>query len=470
MFIGGAWTQASTGRTIDVRTPIDGSVVARVQGAGSADVNAAVEAAYNTRAKIRDMPAIQRITVFHKTRQILLDNLEDYSRALLLEAGKPIPSAESEVKASADRMEFVMQEARKIFGEYLPGDWAEDAAGKIGLVIREPLGVVAAISPFNYPLFAAVAKAVPALLAGNTVVAKAASDTPISLLLLGRAFDAAGLPHGVFNILTGRGSDIGDTLVSHPRVRGVTFTGSTEVGKHLASMACVRKQHLELGGKGMAIVLDDADLKLAATKCVQGSLSNAGQRCDAISAILVVNSVADEFSRLILQEASQWRLGDPREQTTKVGPVINKAAAERIQALVDDAVRRGGQAAPRRLAQRLLLPANVARRRIPRGRHSEGGDVRPGDNGNQGRRRGRGAQGGERHTLRFGLLRLLLQLLQDMEDRQAAERRWRRSKRLPPSWCRILPLRWVEGLRRRTRGHRLQHRGNDEPEDDNLQP
>jgi glyceraldehyde-3-phosphate dehydrogenase [NAD(P)+] len=182
---------------------------------------------------------------------------------------------------------------------------------------------------------------VPAILAGNTVVAKAASDTPLSLLLLGRAFEEAGIPHGVFNVITGRGDEIGDALVSDPRVRGVTFTGSTLVGKHLASVANVRKQHLELGGKGMAIVLDDADLRLAATKCVQGSLSNAGQRCDAISAILVVGSVADEFTNLVLCEVDGWKLGDPRDPATKVGPVINEAAARRIKSLVDDAIARG---------------------------------------------------------------------------------------------------------------------------------
>ncbi len=339
--IGGAWIQADSGRTLEVHTPINGEVIAHVQSTDTHDVDTAVEAAYTARAKIRDMPAIQRVTVFQKAREILLEHIDDFAGTLLLEAGKPRPNAESEVRASADRMEFAMQEARKIFGEYLPGDWAEDAVGKIGMVIREPLGVVAAISPFNYPLFAAVAKAVPALLAGNTVVAKASSDTPISLLLLGRAFEAAGMPHGVFNIVTGKGSEIGDALVSNPRVRGITFTGSTEVGKHIASIAGVRKQHLELGGKGMAIVLDDADIKLAASKCVQGSLSNAGQRCDAISAILVVDSVADEFTKLALQEVGGWRLGDPRDPATKVGPVINEAAANRIQGLVDDAVEKG---------------------------------------------------------------------------------------------------------------------------------
>ena len=340
-YIGGKWSNASTGKTLNVYTPINGEIIAHVQSSNKKDVNNAVETAYKARNRIRDMPAIQRIGLFHKARDLIRQHKASFAQAIMLEAGKPLHHAEGETKAAADRMEFVMQEARKIFGEYLPGDWAEDASSKVGLVILEPLGVVAAISPFNYPLFIAAAKAVPALLAGNTVVAKAASDTPIALLMLARVFEEAGVPSGAFNVVTGRGGEMGDALVTHPYVRGITFTGSTEVGKHLASLANVRKQHFELGGKGMALVMDDADIELAANKCVHGSLGNAGQRCDAISAILVAESVADEFSKHIVDEVKEWKLGDPMDHATKVVPVINMAAAERIQALVDDAVEKG---------------------------------------------------------------------------------------------------------------------------------
>jgi len=343
LFSDGRWTPSISGRTFDVDTPVDDTVIARVQSAEAGDVEHAVDAAYEARGKIRDMPAIQRVEVFSKARELLLQHIADFASVLTLEAGKPKPGAEAEVRVTASRMRLAMQEARKIFGEYLPGDWAEDSLGKVGLVIREPLGVVAAISPFNYPLFISAAKVVPALLSGNAVVAKSPSDTPLSLLLLGRALEAAGVPPGTLNVITGRGGEVGDALVSNPKVEGVSFTGSTEVGKHIASVAGVRKQHLELGGKGMAIVLDDADLKLAATKCAQGSLSNAGQRCDAISAIVVLNAIADTFVQLLLQEVDTWKLGDPRDASTTIGPVINERAAQRIHGLVEDAVQRSAK-------------------------------------------------------------------------------------------------------------------------------
>lgn len=343
LFSDGKWTPSATGRTFDAHTPIDGSVIARVQSAGVEDVERTVDAAYEARAKIRDMPAIQRIETFQEAGELLLEHMHDFATVLTLEAGKPRPSAEGEVRAAADRMELTMQEARKIFDEYLPGDWAKDTLGKVGLVIREPIGVVAAISPFNYPLFISAAKVVPALLSGNAVVAKPPSDAPLSLLLLGRALEAAGIPSGTFNVVTGRGGEVGDALVSNPKVGGVSFTGSTEVGKHIASIAGVRKQHLELGGKGVAIVLDDADLRLAAVKCVHGSLSNAGQRCDAVSAIIMLEDIAETFVQLVLQEVDTWKLGDPREPSTTIGPVINERAAQRIHALVEEAVQKGAR-------------------------------------------------------------------------------------------------------------------------------
>ncbi len=339
----GVWREAETGKTFEVRTPIDGSLIARAQASSANDVKNMVDAAYRNRGEIRDIPGIDRLEIFRRAAEIMSEHRKTIIRTLMFEAGKPEVEAEGEVAATIDRMQITMEDARSIFGEYLPGDWSEATTQKIALVIHEPVGVVAAIASFNYPLFIAAAKIIPALLAGNTVVAKGASTDPLSLLLFGRILEAAGLPGGVLNIITGSGSDVGEALVSDDRVSAVTFTGSTEVGRFVARHAGIKKLHLELGGKGMAIVLDDADLDLAAARCVAGALKNAGQRCDAVSAVLVEEKVAEEFVKKVDKYMSEWKHGDPRDSSVKVGPVIDREAAERIHSLVRDAVEKGAE-------------------------------------------------------------------------------------------------------------------------------
>lgn len=342
MFIHGEWVDSSSNKVIDVDTPIDSSIIARISNASKEEVDKAIEIAYESRQKIRDIPGIERIEIFEKASQFLSEYKDDFVETLMLEAGKPKRDAEGEVRATKDRLKLTMEEARKIFGEYVPGDWSDDTTGKIALVIREPVGVVVAISPFNYPLYIASAKIIPALLAGNTVVAKQSSENPLSLLLFARVLEKAGIPSGTLNMITGSG-EIGNYLVPNEKVSMINFTGSTEVGKQIAEMAGLKKLHLELGGKGMAIVLDDADLELAAKKCVEGSLKNAGQRCDAISAVLVVENIADKFAKKVMDEAKNWKHGDPRDSSVKIGPVINLRTAERIQGLVDDAKAKGAK-------------------------------------------------------------------------------------------------------------------------------
>jgi acyl-CoA reductase-like NAD-dependent aldehyde dehydrogenase len=236
-----------------------------------------------------------------------------------------------------------MEEAKRISGDYMPGDWSHDAAGKMALVIREPIGIAAVISPFNYPLFIASTKIIPALLAGNSVVVKPSSFNPISALLFVRVLEASGIPEGCLNIVTGTGEEVGDALVKHERVGMINFTGSTPIGKSIAQMTGMKKLHLELGGKGYALVLEDADLDLAAEKCVFGSFKFSGQRCDAISAVLAVESIADDLCDKIVREADRWKFGDPRDESVMEGPVINSAAAMRIHGMVTDAIENGAR-------------------------------------------------------------------------------------------------------------------------------
>lgn len=341
LFIGGRWTQSSAGGTSDVDSPIDDRVIARVQAATIADVEEAVGAAYRARRSIRDIPAIDRIDILNRARHIVEDHRDDFVNTLVLEAGKPVSSATGEVIASLNRIKMTMEEARSIFGEYVPGDWSEDTMAKFALVIHEPLGVITCISSFNYPLFSVIAKVVPAIVSGNTTVVKPASDDPVVALLLGRVLQEAGVPDGVVNVVTGSGKTVGDALVSHEHVSMVTLTGSTEVGKHVAGLVGMKKRHLELGGKGAGIVAADADLALAAKKVLEGCLKYSGQRCDAISRVFVEEKVADEFMRLLVKELDAWKLGDPRDTSNNMGPLINPKAAERVQSLVDDAISRG---------------------------------------------------------------------------------------------------------------------------------
>ncbi len=341
LLIGGRWVESSSGKTLEVDSPVDDSVIASVQSASARDVKGAVEAAYKAKRSIRDIPAIDRIDILNRARHIMEDHRDDFINTMVSEAGKPITSAVGEVRSSLSRIKMTMEEARSIFGEYIPGDWSEDTMAKFALVIHEPVGVVACISPFNYPLFSVVAKVVPALVAGNSVVVKPASDDPLVALLFGKVLQEAGIPDGVVNVVTGSGRRVGEALATDERVGMITLTGSTEVGRRVASLVGMKKLHLELGGKGAAIVAADADLNLAAGKILEGCLKYSGQRCDAISRVFVEEVVADRLLGLLAKGLATWNLGDPRDKKYTMGPLINAAASERVQSLVDDAVAKG---------------------------------------------------------------------------------------------------------------------------------
>jgi len=342
MYVGGSWVESSSRELFAVDTPINGKSIAKVPAATNEDVKRAVDSAYSNKERIREIPGIDRIQIFRRAEQILWEHKDEFVRMLMLEAGKTQSDAEGEVKATLERLHLTLEEARKIYGEYIPGDWSEGTSGKFALVIREPIGVVGAITPFNYPLYTASAKIIPALLSGNAVVVKGSSEDPISLLLFTKVLEEAGLPKGVLNTITGVGA-VGEYLVKDERVGMISFTGSTAVGKRIASLAQLKHLHLELGGKGLAVVLDDADLKHAAKCCVEGALKNSGQRCDAISVIAVQKNVHSEFVKLVLDEVKYWVVGDPRIPETRIGPLINRSAVERVHSLVEDAVKRGAK-------------------------------------------------------------------------------------------------------------------------------
>ncbi len=342
IYIGGKWRPSEKGEAFDIPTPIDGSVIARAQKATAGDVNLAASSAKAMRG-VRDLPAIERIEIFNCAAGVLEQHKDEFARVIQLEAGKTNKDAVGEVNATIHRLKLAMEEARKIFGEYVPGDWSSGTVGKIALVIREPVGVVAAITSFNYPLYITATKIAPALLAGNSVVAKPSSSNPISATLLAKALESAGLPEGSLSLITGRGEETGDALITNKDIDMINFTGSTPVGRRISQMAVMKRLHLELGGKAYALVLEDADLDLAADRCVFGSLKYAGQRCDAVSAVVAVESVADALSEKIVQKVDSWRFGDPRDDSVAVGPVISQSAAKRIHGMVMDAIDKGAK-------------------------------------------------------------------------------------------------------------------------------
>lgn len=343
LLIGGKWQPAMAEEEFDVRSPVDGAVIARAAKASVDDVEAAIRAARDSRETFRALPAAERLEICAQGASILRQNHDAVVASIVADMGKTPEQAASEVDATCKRLGLVREEVRKIFGEYLPGDWIDETAGKSAVVLREPVGTVAAFGPFNYPLFLAASKIIPALAAGNTVVAKAPSDAPIPLAMFARVLEEAGLPPGVLNVITGPGRDIGNRLASHPDVSMISFTGSSAVGRSIAAEAGPKPMHLELGGNAAAIILADADLDLAVEKSVLGAFKNAGQRCDAVSRVLVERPIYDAYLERATEESDSWPLGDPRAEGTKVGPLVNTAAAERVHGLVEDAVAKGAR-------------------------------------------------------------------------------------------------------------------------------
>ena len=341
--VGGKWLPASAGGTFDVRSPIDGTVIARAAKGTVDDVEHAIATAREARAVFRGMPAAERLEICAHAATILHGHHDAFVAAIVADLGKTPAQAASEVDATRERLGLVREEVRKIFGEYLPGDWIPDTIGKSAVVLREPVGTVAAFGPFNYPLFLAASKIIPALAAGNTVVAKAPSDAPVPLVMFARVLEEAGLPPGVLNVITGRGAEIGDRLASHADISMISFTGSSEVGRGIAAKAGPKPMHLELGGNAAAIVLADADLDLAVSKSALGAFKNAGQRCDAVSRVLVERAVYDDYVERAVAESEGWPAGDPRREETAVGPMVNAAAADRVHGLVEDAVDKGAR-------------------------------------------------------------------------------------------------------------------------------
>jgi len=340
-YVDGAWTDASDGARLDVDDPATGAVVAAVPSFGAADTTAAVDAAERAFATWRDSAAYDRYRLLHRVAHLMREHQVDLALIMSLEQGKPLVESAAEIEQSARYYEWFAEEARRHGGEIIPGK----GPGHEMLARREPIGVAVAITPWNFPASMIARKAGAALAAGCTLVVKPAEATPLSALAQAELFDRAGAPAGVINVITGAPQIIGSVLTADPRVRKLSFTGSTAVGRLLMQQCAgtLKRLSLELGGNAPFIVFADADLDAAVEGALASRLRNAGQTCVSANRILVQREVAEPFIQRLAARAAAWRMGRFDEPGTQAGPLINDAAVAKVQALVAQALQAGAR-------------------------------------------------------------------------------------------------------------------------------
>ena len=340
--VNGEWK--SSEKEITIYSPINQEELGTVPAMSQAEVDEAMQAAHAALPAWRALSAVERAAYLHKTAAILERDKEKIGTILAKEVAKGIKAAIGEVVRTADLIRYAAEEGLRITGQAMEGGGFEAASkNKLAVVRREPVGVVLAIAPFNYPVNLSGSKIAPALIAGNVVMFKPPTQGSISGLLLAKAFEEAGIPAGVFNTITGRGSEIGDYIIEHKEVNFINFTGSTPIGERIGRLAGMRPIMLELGGKDAALVLEDADLEHAAKQIVAGAFSYSGQRCTAIKRVIVLESVADTLVTLLQAEVAKLTVGDPFDNAD-ITPVIDNASADFIWDLIEDAQEKGAQA------------------------------------------------------------------------------------------------------------------------------
>lgn len=340
--VNGEWK--SSEKEITIYSPINQEELGTVPAMSQAEVDEAMQAARAALPAWRALAPVERAAYLHKTAAILERDKEKIGTILAKEVAKGIKAAIGEVVRTADLIRYAAEEGLRITGQAMEGGGFEAASkNKLAVVRREPVGVVLAIAPFNYPINLSGSKIAPALIAGNVVMFKPPTQGSISGLLLAKAFEEAGIPAGVFNTITGRGSEIGDYIIEHKEVNFINFTGSTPIGERIGRLAGMRPIMLELGGKDAALVLEDADLKHAAKQIVAGAFSYSGQRCTAIKRVIVLESVADKLVTLLQAEVAKLTVGDPFDNAD-ITPVIDNASADFIWGLIEDAQEKGAQA------------------------------------------------------------------------------------------------------------------------------
>lgn len=338
-YVNGQWIAADDGATLDVTNPADGSVIARVPALQAAETRRAIEAAEARFVTWREVPAAERARLLEVWFQLIMANQEDLALIMTAEQGKPLAESRGEIAYGASFVKWFAEEARRIYGDTIPSPSADRRI----LVLKQPIGVVAAITPWNFPNAMITRKCAPALAAGCPVLVKPSELTPLSALALAVLAERAGIPAGVFNVLTGLPAGIGSEVTTHPAVRKLSFTGSTRVGQMLMSQCAstIKRLSLELGGNAPFIVFDDADLDLAIAGVMQSKFRNAGQTCVCANRILVQAGIYDAFAERLKTAVAQLKVGDGLKEGVTIGPLINAAAVAKVSRHIGDALEKG---------------------------------------------------------------------------------------------------------------------------------
>ncbi len=362
-FIGGEWVESSTGESFEDRNPADTrEVVGIFQKSGKADVDAAIDTARRAFTKWRLVPAPRRAEIVYRAGEMLMERKEEYARDMTREMGKILKETRGDVQEAIDTAYYMAGEGRRMFGPTTPSE----LPNKFAMAVRQPLGVCAMITPWNFPMAIPSWKLLPAIVCGNTCVIKPAQDTPLSVFNLVRTLTDAGVPKGVINIVSGFGSRIGAPLMEHPEVRAISLTGSTDVGRIVGTTAAKSFKHcsLELGGKNPMIVLDDANLDLAIEGGLWGGFGTTGQRCTATSRIIVQKGIYGEFVHRYVDRAKKLKIGNGLDETVEMGPAINEAQLKTDLSYVEIGRSEGAK---------LLCGGN----RLDRGEHQYGWFMEP---------------------------------------------------------------------------------------------
>ena len=339
--IGGKWVEADSGAKIDVVNPANGQVLGTIPKCGQAETTRAIEAAQKAFESFRQTTALERSKMLRKLHDALLDNQDSLAELLTLEQGKSLTEAKGEIGASAAYVLWFAEEARRTYGDVIPSPWADRRV----IVTKEPVGVIAAITPWNFPSSMLARKIGPAIAAGCTSVVKPATQTPYSGLAWGVLAEEAGIPAGVINIVTGAAGEIGDELCTNPLVKKITFTGSTPIGKLLLEKAAgtVKKVSMELGGNAPFLVFDDADIDRAVEGAMTAKYRNSGQTCVCTNRFFVQSGIYDAFVEKLAKASKALKVGPGVDEGVQQGPLIDEKAVEKVEELVADATQNGGK-------------------------------------------------------------------------------------------------------------------------------
>jgi acyl-CoA reductase-like NAD-dependent aldehyde dehydrogenase len=341
LLIDGQWVEA--GPLMEVKNKYDGKGIGSLPTARKEDVDAAIDAAERAEDVMADMPAYKRAEILLKTAALLRERSDDLAKTIAAEAGKALKFARAEVERAISTFTIAAEESKRLHGETIPLDAVPAGEGYVGFWTRRPVGVIAAISPFNFPLNLVAHKVAPALASGNTLVLKPASTTPLAAVKLCQILMEAGLPAGAINLVVGSGGTVGEWLVTDPRVDKITFTGSPDVGRHILSVAGIKKVTLELGNTSPVVVAPDADLDFVAKRCAVGAYYNSGQVCISVQRIYSEKNVYEPFSEKFVKATEAMVVGDPLDERVDVGPMIDSKEVDRIEEWITEAQMSGAK-------------------------------------------------------------------------------------------------------------------------------